>query len=61
MGGENVITDLFLAVAGCEVIMKISLLIFSRELKEQTFNKIRKIILNNLELKIDWSFLNLVN
>ena len=37
-GGENEIIDLFLVSAGYEAIMKISLMICSRELKELTFD-----------------------
>ena len=49
--GENEITYLFLATAGCEAIMKISLTTYPRELEELTFNQIKKIFLKNIRPK----------
>ena len=46
-GDGNEITDLFLVTTDCEVIMKISLLIYPRE--DLTFNQIKEIILKNVK------------
>ena len=46
IGGENEFTGLFLATVCCEVIMKISLMTYPRELSEQTFNQIKIILMN---------------
>ena len=40
-GGENVITDLFLATDGCKAIMKLSIMIYPTNLEDLTFEKIR--------------------
>ena len=45
---ENEITDLFLATAGPEAIMKISLMTYLRELEELTIHQIKEIILKNI-------------
>ena len=38
-GGENEITDLFLAPDGCEAIMKVSPTAYHTNLEDQTFKK----------------------
>ena len=38
-GGENEITDLFLATAGCEAIMKVSTMAYPTNLEDLTFWK----------------------
>ena len=38
-GGENEITDLFLATAGCEAIMKVSTMAYPTNLEDLTFEK----------------------
>ena len=38
-GGENEITDLFLATAGCEAIMKVSIIAYPTNLEDLTFEK----------------------
>ena len=46
---ENEITDLFLASAGCEAIMKISVMAYPKDLKELTLQEIKQIIRNNFK------------
>ena len=38
-GGENEITDLFLATARCEAIMKVSTVVYPTKLEDLTFEK----------------------
>ena len=38
--GENEITDLFLDTTGCEVIMKVSTIVYPTNLEDLTFEKI---------------------
>ena len=45
-------SDLFLATAGCEAIMNISLMNYPKKLKELTFNQIKEIILKNIKPKL---------
>ena len=45
-GGENKITDFFLATARCEWIMKVSTVAYPTNLKNLTFEKISRIIRN---------------
>ena len=47
-GGENEITDLFLASAGCEVIMKISPMLYPTNLEDLIFENISQIIRRNI-------------
>ena len=46
VGGENEITDSFLVSAGCEAIIKISVMVHSKDLEEITFQEIKQIIRN---------------
>lgn len=50
-GGENEITDLFLATAGCEAIMKVSTMAYPTNLENLTFEKISQIIRRNMRPK----------
>ena len=43
-GGENEIMDLFLAIAGCKGIVKVSTMTYSTNLEDLAFEKIRQII-----------------
>lgn len=47
-GGENHTTDLFLASASCKVFRKISLMTYSTEMEELTFNQMKEIIVWNI-------------
>ena len=47
--GENEITGLFLASVKCEVIMKILVIAYQKDLEELTFQKIKQIKRNNFE------------
>ena len=49
--GENEITGLFLASAGCEAIMKILVMAYPKDLEELTFEDLKQIIRNNLRPK----------
>lgn len=51
LGGENEITDLFLATAGCESNMKISVMAYTKDLEDLTFEEISQIIRNNVRPK----------
>ena len=48
VGGENEITNLFLASAGCEAIIKISVMAYPKDLEELIFQELKQIIRNNL-------------
>ena len=50
-GGENEITELFLANAGCEAIMKVSTMAYAINLEDLTFEKISQIIRRNIGAK----------
>ena len=50
-GRENKITDLFLATAGSEVIMKVSTMTYPTNLEDLTFEKISQIIRRNMRPK----------
>ena len=50
-GGENEITDLFLATAGCEAVMKISTMAYPRNLEDLTFEEISQVIRKNMRPK----------
>ena len=50
-GGENEITDLFLATAGCETVKKISTVLYPNELEELTYEENVRIITNNIPQK----------
>ena len=50
-GGEIVITDLFLAPAGYEVIMNVSTTAYPTSLENLTFEKISQIIKRNMSLR----------
>lgn len=50
-GGENEITDLFMATAGCEAIMKVATMVYPRELEEMTFEEISQVIKGNMRPK----------
>ena len=45
-GGENEITVLFLATAGCKAIMKVSTMAYPTNLEDLAFEKISQIIRN---------------
>ena len=48
-GGENEITDLFLATPGCKAIMKVSIMLYPTNLEDLTFEKISHNIRTNTE------------
>lgn len=50
-GSKNEITDLFLALAGCKVMMKISLMIYPKEMEDLTFKEINEIVKKNISPK----------
>ena len=50
-GGENEITDLFLATAGCQAIMKVSIMAYPASLENLTFEKISQILRRNMKAK----------
>ena len=49
--GENEITDLFLVTAECEVIMKVSTMVYPASVEDLTFVKISQIIRRNMKPK----------
>ena len=49
--GENEITDLFLVLAICESIMKVSTMAYPTNLEDQIFEKICQIIRRNMRPK----------
>ena len=50
-GGENEITDFFLATAGCEAIMKVSPMAYPTNLEDLIFEKIRQMIRRHMRPK----------
>ena len=50
-GKENDITGLFLATAGCEAILKVSIMAYPTNLEDLTFEKINQIIRRNMRHK----------
>ena len=50
-GGENEITNFFLATVGCKVIMKVSTMAYPTNLEDLTFKKISQIIRRNMSPK----------
>ena len=51
IGGENEITDLFLASARCEANMRVAVMLYPKDLEDLTFEEIAHIIRNNLRPK----------
>lgn len=50
-GGDNKITDLFLATAECKGVKKFSTMCYPSELEEMTFEEIVKVIKKNIRPK----------